>query len=178
MAKLMNKPPYSVIKLFTQSGKNMKALQRFSSRVYKEFSPTPTRVALAECTTTVLTALQTRLSIPTSSISSIIHLESVFREPALILQTLYRIILEVKGVKDDTMLLSKLFNIIQQQQFTGGSSWLRPILMEILRRVSCAWLEVVEQWIGLRGTLGMGLEGEWETRKGFFIKVAWEEEVD
>ncbi|KAF8426891.1 Spc98 family-domain-containing protein [Tirmania nivea] len=169
---------FSVIKLFTQCGKNMRALQRFSSRVYKELSPIPTRVALAECTTTVLTALQTRLSIPASSITSVIHLESLFREPALILQTVFRIILEVKGVKDDAKLLSKLFNIIQQQQFTGGSGWLRPILLELVRRVSRAWLEVVEQWIGLRGTLGMGLEGEWETRKDFFVKVTWEEEVD
>lgn len=50
--------------------------------------------------------------------------------------------------------------------------------MELIRRVSRAWLEVVEQWIGLRGTLGMGLEGEWETRQGFFVKVEWEGEVD
>lgn len=81
-------------------------------------------------------------------------------------------------MKEDSKLLSKLFDVVQRLQFTGGICWLRPILVELMRRVSRAWLEVVEQWIGLRGTLGVGLEGEWENRKGFFVKVQWETEVD
>lgn len=78
----------------------------------------------------------------------------------------------------DSILLSKLFEVVQKLQFTGGICWLRPILVELMRRVSRAWLEVVEQWIGLRGAIGVGLEGEWESRKGFFVKVQWETEVD
>ncbi|KAF8477234.1 Spc98 family-domain-containing protein [Kalaharituber pfeilii] len=167
----------SVVKMFAQCGKNMKALQRFSERVYKEVAPTATRIALAECTTTVISALQTRLSIPASSVQSIVHLESLFREPALILQTFYRIILEVKCLKDDSKLLSKLFELTQKLQFSGGSGWLRPILVELLRRVSRVWLELVEQWIGLRGNIGTGLS-DWENRKGFFVKVQTDVEYD
>ena len=165
------------MKLFSQCGRNMKALQRFSGRVSKEISPIRTRVALAESTNTVISALQTRLSIPASSITSISQLESLFREPALILNTFYRIILEMKGVREDSKLLSKLFEVIQKLQFAGGSGWLRPILMELIRRVSKAWLEFVEQWIGLRGNMGGGM-GEWVEKTGFFVKIQTETEVD
>ncbi|KAI5785015.1 Spc98 family-domain-containing protein [Peziza echinospora] len=169
----------SIVKMMAECGKNMKALQRISERVYKEMSPIPTRIALAECTSTLISALQIRLSIPASSITSIIHLESLFREPALILQTFYRMILEMRGVKDDARLLSKLFEIVQRLQYTGGSSWLKPILMELIRRVSRPWLELVEEWIGLRASiLGAGRDRGWEDRKGFFVKVREETEVD
>ena len=49
--------------------------------------------------------------------------------------------------------------------------------MELVRRVSRAWLEFVEQWIGLRRSLGTGM-GDWEQRKGFFVRVELDTEVD
>lgn len=125
---------------------------------------------------TVISALQTRLSIPASSIRSLIHLESLFREPAIILASFARIILEVKGMKEDSKLLSKLFQVIQKLQYTGGSGWLRPILMEVMRRVSKPWLEFVEQWIGLSGGLGSGM-GSVDAEK-FFVGVEKDRAVD
>jgi hypothetical protein len=130
---------------------------------------------LAQCTSTITESIQIRLSAAHRSIRSILHLHSLIREPALIVDSFERLTLASRGAKDDCELLSRLFDVVQQQQHRSG--WLRPLLVETLARVGRPWLESVEQWIGLSpGPAGVGV-GEM-VPKGQFVSVEKVIQVD
>ncbi|KAI5839289.1 Spc98 family-domain-containing protein [Morchella snyderi] len=166
----------SIVISFATTGKKIHFLTSYTSTIYAS-SPNPTAIALADCITSILEAIQTRLSIPPSTITSILHLHSLMREPALIINTFYSIITKTSGAKNDSVLLTRLFDVVQQEQHRSG--WLKPLLMETLARVSRPWLGFLEEWIGLDrpvGGEGIGFEGLVE--RGLFVRVEEEMEVD
>ena len=112
-------------------------------------SSSPSLVALAQCVTTVVESIQKRLSLSYrgGTIKSVLHLHSLILEPAHIVDAFVKISDAAAGVSDDSQLLSKHFEVIQQQLHRSG--WMRPLLVETLSRVSRPWLEFVEQWVGL-----------------------------
>lgn len=135
----------------------------------------PALVALAQCTTTITESIQKRLSTSSRSIRSILHLHSLIRDPALIVDSFVQLTSATIGARDDCQLLSRLFEVVQQQQHRSG--WLKPLLVETLARVSRPWLEFVEQWIGLdEGPGGLGIAEL--VRKGGFVAVEETSELD
>ncbi|RPB11721.1 hypothetical protein P167DRAFT_589356 [Morchella conica CCBAS932] len=166
----------SIVISFATTGKKIHFLTSYTSTIYAS-RPNPTTIALADCITSILEAIQTRLSIPPSTITSILHLHSLMREPALIINTFHSIITKTSGAKNDSVLLTRLFNVVQQEQHRSG--WLKPLLMETLARVARPWLGFLEEWIGLDrpiGGEGIGFEGLVE--RGLFVRVEEEMEVD
>lgn len=136
----------------------------------------PVLVALAQCTTTITESIQKRLSMANNSIRSILHLHSLIRDPALIADSFVQLASATVDAKDDCQLLSRLFDVVQQQQHRSG--WLKPLLVETLARVSRPWLEFVEQWIGLNGggSANLGVAGL--VRRGGFVAVEESVELD
>lgn len=105
---------------------------------------------------------------------SILHLHSLLQQPALIIDAFVQIANAATGVQDDCELLTRHFEVIQQQQHR--TDWLRPLLVETLARVTKPWLEAVEQWVGLvRSPGGSGDSGLPDT---FFVKVEEIVELD
>jgi len=80
-----------------------------------------------------------------------------------------------EGSRNDSELLSRLFDAVQQQQHRTG--WLKPLLVETLARTTKPWLEFVEQWIGLdEGPGGLGIAVL--VRTGEFVGVEETSELD
>lgn len=156
----------SIVRSFAECGASIRALERFVHATYQGAgAASQTRVALARCTATVLDSVQKRLASEAGAVRSILHLHSLFSDPALILDAFVILTEATAGAKDDCELLSKLFDAVQQQQHRSG--WLKPLLVETLARVSKPWLEFVEQWIGLdEGPGGLGI-AEMIQKKGF-----------
>lgn len=133
-------------------------------------------VALARCTTTIAESIRKRLSTASNSVHSILHLHSLIREPALIADSFVQLASATADAEDDCRLLSRLFDVVQQQQHRSG--WLKPLLVETLARVSRPWLELVEQWVGLDGggPANLGVAGL--VRRGGFVAVEECVEID
>ncbi|KAI5779336.1 Spc98 family-domain-containing protein [Geopyxis carbonaria] len=166
----------SLVKAFAECGTGTKRLERFAYDVYKNTATTsPSLVALAKCITTIVEAIQKRLSLSYSTIRSVLHLHSLILEPALIVDAFLQLSQAVQGAENDSQLLSKLFEAIQQQQHRSG--WLRPLLVETLAMVSRPWLETVEQWIGLDHGLG-GLGAAEAAARGLFVHIEQVTELD
>ncbi|KAI5782991.1 Spc98 family-domain-containing protein [Pyronema domesticum] len=166
----------SIVKTFAECGGNIRMLQKFSEEVYKDYSASrPALVALAKCATTILESVQKRLSISSRTVQSLLHLRAVIRDPALIVEAFAQIISAVKDSQDDTQLLSRLFDAVQQQNHK--SAWLKPLLVETLARVSRPWLEFVEQWIGLDAAAG-GIGVGDLIKEGSFVGVEEETRMD
>jgi len=137
----------------------------------------PSIIALADSATAVVESIQQRLSVDPTTIRSILHLHSLMREPALIIDTFHQMISQTAGISEDSQLLTTLFEVVQQEQHRSG--WLKPLLMETLARVTRPWLEFIEEWIGLSrpaGGEGAGFEGLVE--RGVFVRVEEETYVD
>ena len=137
----------------------------------------PSIIALADSATAVVESIQQRLSVDPTTIRSILHLHSLMREPALIIDTFHQMISQTAGISDDSQLLTTLFEVVQQEQHRSG--WLKPLLMETLARVTRPWLEFIEEWIGLGrpvGGEGTGFEGLVE--RGVFVRIEEETYVD
>lgn len=134
-------------------------------------------MALAECTTAVIESIQQRLSVDPKTIRSILHLHSLMREPSLIIETFHQIISQTSGISDDSELLSKLFEVVQQEQHRSG--WLKPLLMVTLARATRPWLGFIEEWIGLdRPVGGEGIGFERLAERGVFVRTEEEMDVD
>lgn len=165
----------SIIAAFSECGANIKRLEHFAATAYQDSSPaSQSLIALARCTSTIIESIQKRLSTH-GSIRSILHLHSLIRDPALIIDSFVVLTAATVGARDDCELLSRLFEKVQQQQHRSG--WLKPLLIETLARVSKPWLEFVEQWIGLdEGPGGLGVS-ELMRERGF-IGVEEASELD
>ncbi|KAI9826001.1 MAG: hypothetical protein M1819_007456 [Sarea resinae] len=143
----------SLITLLWGCGQRTRQLGDFVENTYKSRQSSRTVVALADSVSTLLAALQIKLSISPSSIRSLLHLQALFYHPALIIECMNTIVQAVSRSKTDPELLTRLYQTVQQLEYR--SSWLREVLLEILARVSKPWLEVVAAWTGLQKTSGL-----------------------
>ena len=89
---------------------------------------------------------------------SVLQLQSLYHGPGQILLCLSQIISSICGAHCDEELLSKLYSFVQD--FEHVSTWLQPLMYEILARVSRPWLESVGGWIGLNKYLAFGALGQ------------------
>ncbi|RPA94188.1 hypothetical protein L873DRAFT_1830446 [Choiromyces venosus 120613-1] len=168
----------SIVKSFADCGKKIKQLQKSVDDIHKDSRAIkPSIIALADCTTAIVESIQQRLSVDPSTIRSILHLHSLMREPALIIDTFHQIISQTAGISDDSQLLTTLFEVVQQEQHRSG--WLKPLLMETLARATRPWLGFIEEWIGLdRPAGGEGIGFERLVERGVFVRVEEETYMD
>ncbi len=145
----------SITNTLLKSGNLTKALEEHTQLAYSQRLQTPARTALAESLTTVLRTIQAHLTIPASSLRSILHLHSLF-EPVLdLLSTFSDLLAEVRLAKTDEEVLSRMYTFIQGQEHRTDGSYL--ILLEVLDRVSRPFLDFVASWSGLQPELGIPL---------------------
>lgn len=134
----------------------------------------PALVAVADVVSLVLSALQAQLSISAASVRSVLHLQSLFDHPSIILECINNVVSTVLTTKSDEELLSKLYEKVCQLEHT--SSWLREIMHELLARISKPWLEFVDEWIGLRRELRLcsNLNGKGKS----FVRIEPQTRID
>ena len=108
-------------------------------------------VALADVVSTMLSALQARLSVYPTSIQSFLHLQSLLEHHGLILKCFEEIVLSVGRTESEEGLLTQLFETVHQREHL--SPWLRQILLAMFARVSQPWLDFANMWIGVRNEL-------------------------
>ena len=94
-----------------------------------------------------------QLSISMTSVQSVLQLQSLFHRPSLILNCLLELIWGVEAASGDEELLSKLYTTIQNLEYTHN--WLRPVLLQLLGRVTRPWLDFAGEWLGLGPNAGL-----------------------
>ena len=130
----------------------------------------PARIAFADAISVIKSALEMRLNIRVTSVQSVLHLQSLFQRPRLIIDCLHELFQAVEATSTDEELLSKLYNVIQDLEHSH--SWLRPVLVQLLGRVSAPWLDFVGDWLGLGTSTGCLVNAY--TRSRGFVQVAHE----
>ncbi|KAI9766123.1 MAG: hypothetical protein M1835_007240 [Candelina submexicana] len=156
----------SIQSKFLGCGNKIRHLEEFVADTYTSRNTPRCLVALSDAVSTTLATLQRQLSI-SSPIESIPQLQSLFHRPGLVVGCLMDIFSGIASSTSDEQLLSILYEKIQQIEH--GSSWLRSILLEVLRRVSKPWLEFVGEWVGLHKELGVVMDKKGPSRS--FVKI-------
>lgn len=59
----------------------------------------------------------------------------------------------IEATSGDEELLSKLYRLVQKLEYTH--EWLRPVLLQLLGRVSRPWLDFAGEWLGLGTNTGL-----------------------
>lgn len=129
-------------------------------------------ISLVNAFSTVLSALECQFGDLSISSHGFLQLQSLFRNPGLIISGLSEIVAKLEGAHCDEELLSRLYNIVQGFEHTNTLLW--HVMLEILARGSKPWLESVGKWLGLNKELSLGGQGQchnfvttWqESRKG------------
>ena len=82
-----------------------------------------------------------------SQIRSVLQLQALIREPAQILDCLYRVVQSLGESSQDRELLFGLYEFVSNEECMGGS--LRSVLVELLGRASRPWLDYLSEQLGL-----------------------------
>lgn len=114
--------------------------------------------------------MEVQLSIPTARVQSALQLQSLFHRPNLIMKCLRELTCEVEATSEDEELLSELYRSIQTLEYTH--EWLRPVLLQLLGRVSRPWLDFAGEWLGLG--INTGLPVAALTKSRGFVHVSQE----
>ena len=133
---------------FIGYGNQMRELRSFIEASYHSSKPIASLIAMAHGFTEVLTTLETQLSPSSITLSSLLQLQSLFHRPALILSCLNDMVARLSTARTDKELLSKLYDLALELELS--TTWLRPVVFQILAHVSRPWLDSVSGWIGLR----------------------------
>lgn len=151
---------------FMNCGNAMRALQLFVDRTYQTHK-SPGRIAMADAVSTLLSTLQSRLSIPVSSMKSLLQLQAMFKPVEALLTSFHLMVESAASEKSDEAMLSKLFHEVQRLENKTES--MREILLEVLARVSRPFLDFVGEWMGTQREAGVQLEKRGSGRS--FVKV-------
>ena len=138
----------SITDIFIQYGNQIRSLQSFVDRAYAATEPFPGMIAFAGSVSSVLTVMMEHLTCPAQPPHSLLQLQSSFHRPGLILNCLHMIVSKIQNSKNDTNLLSRLYDWCQDLDHVDVS--LRPIVLQLLARTSKPWLQAVGSSLGLR----------------------------
>jgi len=151
---------------FMNCGNVTRVLQLFVDRTYQAHK-SPGRIAMADAVSTLLSTLQSRLSIKVSSIKSLLQLQVLFKPVEALLTSFHLLVQSTVSQKSDEAMLSKLFYEVQRLENKTES--MREILLEVLARVSRPFLDFMGEWMGTQGEAGLPLEKSGSGRS--FVKV-------
>ncbi|KAI9684387.1 MAG: hypothetical protein M1829_002197 [Trizodia sp. TS-e1964] len=113
----------------------------------------PILVSLADAVSVLLSALESRLSVPANCIRSLLHLQELFNHPHIILSCFEQAIRIISQLNNEEEILNVFFQHLLQTE--NQNTWLTEILCEVLTRISRPWLEFVSGWIGIDNESGI-----------------------
>ncbi|KAG9238974.1 Spc98 family-domain-containing protein [Amylocarpus encephaloides] len=131
--------------IFMGCGNVTRSLQNFIHTTYIK-NTSPGRIALADVASTLLVAIQARLSSNTSKHNSLLQLQDLFRPAHSILRCFQQIVSNVSITRNDESMLSTIYQEIQLLEHRTDS--LQDILLEVLSRVSQPWRKFSSEWLG------------------------------
>ncbi|KAL9608362.1 MAG: hypothetical protein Q9167_006804 [Letrouitia subvulpina] len=135
----------SLMRDFIDYGNKQRKLHTFIESIMGSNKSYPTLVALASVLSNIHILLQKDLGEKPTSVPSVLHLQQTFRQPGELLLCISKIIERVQHSQSDGELVSRLFSIVQEHEFTT----LQPLMFQIFKSASKPWLESVEIWLGL-----------------------------
>ena len=142
------------------AGNKFQDLQKFVLKTRSSLRSSQSLVALASCFSDILAIIQCRLGHPPTPVRSLLQLQSLFERPKLILNSLTNIMRKTQGATTDEELLSRLYEVVQESEYTA--SWLQPFMLRMLASVSKPWLDSVSEWLGL----GVGITSSCQGQPG------------
>ena len=138
----------SVTKRFIDGGNKLRAIDTFIQKVYGLHGANSTAIAFAHALSAVVTHLRAHVLAVSGSVQSILHLQLLITSPFIVVSNLQSLVERLKGVHAAQEILTILFEYIQQQG--DLDLFFRPILLQILAKVSVPWMRSLETSIGLR----------------------------
>jgi hypothetical protein len=141
-------------------GQTVRHLRDYVEKTYVSASAFPAKVALATAVSSILGALEQHLSESALSIRSLLQLQHAFDRPGRLLSEIHDTVKSMKSARSNEEMATLMF--LRCQNCEQEPDWLRSVLLKILFRVSRPWLEIAEEWIGLRKDEGFhfGKEGQ------------------
>lgn len=152
-----------IVRLCTSCGEASRRLRFFIARTYST-AAIPSRVALANALEKLLRVVHDELGTRGFMARSILQLQSLVRPVFTLLSYFHRLVAKIKRNMNDSAILSLIFNEAQSVGFS--ESFLRNTMCEILCMVSRPWINLVEEWIGLRREDGLPISKDGQG-KGF-----------
>lgn len=147
----------SLSSTFVDYGNKTKRLHFFVDRTRTSSKSFPASVALASSIAAIVARLQAQVGLPSKSARSLLHLQSLFEKPGLVLSYLNDIISKVEAARREEELLSRLYEYVEDCEHSA--KWFRSALFQILASVSRPWLDSVSKWVGLREDTAAGSQG-------------------
>ncbi|KAL8868412.1 MAG: hypothetical protein Q9174_005012, partial [Haloplaca sp. 1 TL-2023] len=136
---------------FLAYGSSVRQAVRFASDVRSSNKASSTCIALASGISTILSALEARLSQPLVDTRTVLGVQSLLEQPTLLLKAITEIIGQVRSFGDDSV-PSLLFNLCQTLEYSAP--WCRPVFDQLMVRVSQPWMDSAEVFLGLREAHG------------------------
>ena len=134
---------------FIAHGNCVREINDFVDRVYRSPETFPTMLAFAETVSSALSFVMVKLSHLVDPPRSLDHLLLAFNRPGMIFTCLSDLVGRIRTVGTEKDLLSRLYACAQDQN-NHIDLPLRPIVLQILRKVSRPWLKSVGTSIGLQ----------------------------
>lgn len=131
---------------FLEIGRTFRSLKGFAESAYLSKVIFPAKVALANATASVLSTLERELE--SKSVKSFLQLKELFQEPHSIVHHLKELVDNVRRTTSDEKLMTGLFKFLQTREHLPPN--LQNLNRLIMSQVSSPWLELVEEWTGLR----------------------------
>lgn len=144
----------SLVATFIDCGNKMRYLQAFIDRTQNSKGNCPGLLALAGAFSTVLGDIQAQLVETPKRYQSLLQLQDCFKRPEHLLSTLYDIVQRIANFETEDRLISTVYECVQDSEPTVA--WLRPLMLQILARVSGPWLESVDGWMGFKQGPALG----------------------
>lgn len=134
---------------FINHGNKTKRLQAFIDEIRTSSKSFPASIALAGSISAIIATLHAQIGDLSTSVHTLLQLESLFEKPGLMLSYLNDIVIKVDAARSDEELLSRLYEYIEDSEHLAER--VPPALFQILASVSKPWIDSVSKWVGLRG---------------------------
>jgi hypothetical protein len=133
-------------------GRIVRYLRDYVEKTYTSGSAFAAKVALANAVSSVVGATEQHLSELALTVRTLLQLQQAFERPGRILSEIDDIVKSMKTARSNEDMATFMFErCVHSEQ---EPDWLRSVLLQIMARVSSPWLEIAEEWIGLREDRG------------------------
>ncbi|KAL2120523.1 hypothetical protein VTJ04DRAFT_4550 [Mycothermus thermophilus] len=157
----------AVDSLCLDCGNSARHLQAFAEKTYAA-AATPTRVALARVVACLIDTVRSELSSRSRQVQSLLQLQAAVQPAQSILSYFKGFVKTLSRQKSDEALLSYLFQEAEASEYR--SELIKECTRQVLRILSRPWIELVEEWVGLKPDEAFPLDKK-GPGKGF-IRVA------
>jgi len=142
-----------ISKAMVDCGSSIKRLRKFAERTYSS-RDIPSRVALANAVSTVLSGIEIHLTSNWPQLRTLLQLQSAVEKPRNLLQQMLDLVIALRSARTDEQISSIMFNWCRKIEHE--STWLSSIMFEVLSRISNPLLERMDGWVGFPSRAIMG----------------------